>query len=207
MSWRRRDVACKDRYGAENTARNSPRRAGGEGEETAMDARSSRYYDVYARWQRDPEAFWGEAAAAIDWIEKPNRVFDANAGVYGRWFSGGVCNTCFNAVDGHVDAGRGEQAAIIYDSPLTGQKRSITYHRLLTETQVLGGMLRDLGVQKGDRVILYMAMVPEAVFAMLACAGIGAIDSVVFGVFAARDLATRIEDAKPKVILSASCGI
>jgi len=151
-----------------------------------MDARSSRYHEVYARWQRDPQGFWGEAAAAIDWIEKPNTVFYPAACVYGRWFSGCVCNTCFNAVDRHVDAGRGEQAAIIYDSPLAGQKRAITYHRLLTETQVLGGMLRDLGVQKGDRVVLYMPMVPEAVFAMLACARIGAIYSVVFGGFAAR---------------------
>jgi propionyl-CoA synthetase len=172
-----------------------------------MDARSSRYHEVYARWQRDPLGFWGEAAEAIDWIEKPKAVFDPNAGIYGRWFPGGVCNTCFNAVDRHVDAGRGDQVAIIYDSPLTGQKRSITYHRLLTEVQVLGGMLRDLGVGKGDRVILYMPMVPEAVFAMLACARIGAIHSVVFGGFAARELATRIDDAKPKVILSASCGI
>ena len=100
-----------------------------------MDARSSRYHEVYARWQRDPQGFWGEAAAAIDWIEKPKTVFDPSAGVYGRWFVGGVCNTCFNAVDRHVDAGRGEQTAIIYDSPLAGQKRAITYHRLLTETQ------------------------------------------------------------------------
>src|ERR1700726_2602673 len=207
MSWQRRDVACKDRYGAENTLRNPPLRASGEGEETAMDARSSRYHEVYARWQRDPQGFWGEGAAAIDWIEKPKTVFDPKAGVYGRWFVGGVCNTCFNAVDRHVDAGRGEQTAIIYDSPLAGQKRAITYHRLLTETQVLGGMLRDLGVQKGHRVILYMPMVPEAVFAMLACARIGAVHSVVFGGFAARELATRIDDAKPKVILSASCGI
>src|ERR1700689_2423294 len=176
-------------------------------ERKPMDARSSRYHEVYARWQRDPQGFWGEAAAAIDWIEKPKTVFDPDAGVYGRWFVGGVCNTCFNAVDRHVDAGRGEQTAIIYDSPLAGQKRSITYHRLLTETQVLGGMLRDLGVQKGDRVILYMPMVPEAVFAMLACARIGAIHSVVFGGFAARELATRIDDAKPKLIFSASCGL
>jgi len=172
-----------------------------------MDVRSSRYHDVYARWQRDPVAFWGEAAADIDWFEKPKTVFDAKAGIYGRWFPGGVCNTCFNAVDRHVDAGRGEQAAIIYDSPLAGQKRTITYHRLLTETQVLAGMLRDLGVQKGDRVILYMPMVPEAAIAMLACARIGAIHSVVFGGFAARELATRIDDAQPKVILSASCGL
>ncbi len=172
-----------------------------------MDARSSRYHETYARWQRDPVAFWGEAAADIDWFEKPKAVFDAKAGIYGRWFTGGVCNTCFNAVDRHIDAGRGDQAAIIYDSPLAGAKRTITYHRLLTETQVLAGMLRDLGVQKGDRVILYMPMVPEAVIGMLACARIGAIHSVVFGGFAARELATRIDDAKPKVILSASCGL
>ena len=172
-----------------------------------MDARSSRYHETYARWQRDPLGFWGDAAAEIDWFEKPKSVFDAKAGVYGRWFADGVCNTCFNAVDRHVMAGRGEQAAIIYDSPLAGQKRVISYHRLLTETQVLGGMLRDLGVGKGDRVIVYLPMVPEAVIAMLACARIGAIHSVVFGGFAARELATRIDDAKPKVVLSASCGL
>ena len=113
-----------------------------------MDARASRYPEVYARWQRDPLAFWAEAAAAIDWVEKPKSVFDPEAGIYGRWFPGAVSNTCFNAVDRHVHAGRGEQAAIIYDSPLAGQKRAITYHRLLTETQVLGGMLRDLGVER-----------------------------------------------------------
>ena len=172
-----------------------------------MAARSSRYHEVYARWQRDPEGFWGEAAADIDWLEKPKTIFDPKAGIYGRWFTGGVCNTCFNAVDRHVDRGRGEQAAIVYDSPLAGAKRTITYHRLLTETQVLAGMLRDLGVEKGDRVILYMPMVPEAAIAMLACARIGAVHSVVFGGFAARELATRIDDAKPKVILSASCGL
>ena len=172
-----------------------------------MDARSSRYHEAYARWQRDPLAFWGEAAEAIHWFEKPKTVFDPKAGIYGRWFADGVCNTCFNAVDRHVDAGRGDQAAIIYDSPLAGQKRTISYYRLLTETQVLAGMLRDLGVEKGDRVILYMPMIPEAVIGMLACARIGAIHSVVFGGFAARELATRIDDAKPKVILSASCGL
>ncbi len=172
-----------------------------------MDVRSSRYHDVYARWQRDPLGFWAEAAADIDWFEKPKVVFDAEAGVYGHWFPGGVCNTCFNAVDRHVDAGRGEQAAIIYDSPLAGEKRVLTYHRLLSETQVLAGMLRDLGVAKGDRVILYMPMVPEAVIAMLACARLGAVHSVVFGGFAPRELATRIDDAEPKAVLSASCGL
>jgi propionyl-CoA synthetase len=176
-------------------------------EESAMDARPSRYHEVYARWQRDPQGFWGEAAADIDWFEKPKAAFDPKAGIYGRWFPGGVCNTCFNAVDRHVNAGRGEQAAIIYDSPLAGVKRTITYHRLLTETQVLAAMLRDLSVGKGDRVIIYMPMVPEAVIGMLACARIGAIHSVVFGGFAARELATRIDDAKPKVVLSASCGL
>jgi propionyl-CoA synthetase len=172
-----------------------------------MDARSSRYQEVYARWQRDPLAFWTEAAADIAWFEQPKAAFDPNAGIYGRWFPGGVCNTCFNAVDRQVAAGRGDQAAIIYDSPLAGTKRTLTYHRLMTETQVLASMLRDLGVGKGDRVVLYMPMVPEAVIAMLACARIGAVHSVVFGGFAARELATRIDDAQPKLILSASCGI
>jgi propionyl-CoA synthetase len=172
-----------------------------------MDARTSRYHEVYARWQRDPQGFWGEAAQAIDWIEPPKQVFDPGAGVYGRWFAGGVCNTCWNAVDRHVMQGRGEQAAIIYDSPLSGQKRTLTYYRLQVETQVLAAVLRNFGVGKGDRVVLYMPMVPEAVVAMLACARIGAVHSVVFGGFAANELATRIDDAKPKVILSASCGL
>jgi propionyl-CoA synthetase len=172
-----------------------------------MDARASRYHEVYARWQRNPQGFWGEAAQAIDWIEPPKRVFDPDAGVYGRWFTGGVCNTCWNAIDRHVMQGRGEQAAIIYDSPLAGQKRTISYYRLQVETQVLAAILRNFGVGKGDRVVLYMPMVPEAVVAMLACARLGAVHSVVFGGFAANELATRIDDAKPKVILSASCGL
>ena len=172
-----------------------------------MDARASRYHEVYARWQRDPQGFWGEAAQAIDWIEPPKKVFDPDAGVYGRWFAGGVCNTCWNAVDRHVMQGRGEQAAIIYNSPLAGQKRTISYYRLQVETQVLAAILRNFGVGKGDRVVLYMPMVPEAVVAMLACARLGAVHSVVFGGFAANELATRIDDAKPKVILSASCGL
>jgi len=171
-----------------------------------MDARGSRYHDVYARWQRDPEGFWGEAAQEIDWYEKPNKIFDKDAGIYGRWFTGGVCNTCYNALDRHV-ATRNNQVALIYDSPVTNIKQSFTYGRLLSEVQLLGAMLRDFGVKKGDVVILYMPMVPEAVIGMLACARIGAVHSVVFGGFAAKELATRIDDAKPKVILSASCGI
>src|SRR6478735_11945627 len=137
---------------------------------SAMDARASRYHEVYARWQRDPQGFWGEAAQAVDWMEPPKQVFDPDAGVYGRWFAGGVCNTCWNAVDRHVMQGRGEQPAIIYDSPLAGQKRTISYYRLQVETQVLAAILRNFGVGKGDRVVLYMPMVPEAVVAMLACA-------------------------------------
>jgi propionyl-CoA synthetase len=172
-----------------------------------MDSQVTHYQEVYARWQRDPEGFWGEAAQEIDWIEPAKRVFDPDAGVYGRWFVGGVCNTCWNAVDRHVRQGRGEQPAIIYDSPLAAQKRTLTYHALRIETQVLAATLRNLGVEKGDRVVIYMPMVPEAVIGMLACARIGAVHSVVFGGFAANELATRIEDAKPRVILSASCGL
>src|SRR6185437_2783985 len=152
----------------------------------SMDARSSRYHDVYARWQRDPEGFWGEAAQAIDWIEKPKKIFDKDAGIYGRWFAGGVVNTCYNALD-RLIATRNNQPALIYDSPVTGTKQTFTYGRLLSEVQLLGAMLRDFGVKKGDVVILYMPMVPEAVFAMLACARIGAIHSVVFGGFAPKE--------------------
>jgi propionyl-CoA synthetase len=172
-----------------------------------MDARTSQYHDVYARWQRDPQGFWGEAADAIDWIEKPKTVFDPKQGIYGRWFPDGVVNTCYNALDRHVLSGRNNQPALIYDSPVTNTKQTFTYGRVLSEVQLLGAMLRDFGVGKGDRVILYMPMVPEAVFAMLACARIGAVHSVVFGGFAPKELATRIDDAKPKIILSASCGI
>ena len=172
-----------------------------------MDARTSRYHEIYARSLADPEGFWGEAAAAIDWYEPAKRVFDKDAGVYGRWFTGAVCNTCYNAIDRHVERGRGNQAAIIYDSPVTNTKRVITYAELQREVSTLAAVLQDFGVTKGDRVILYMPMVPEALFAMYACARIGAIHSVVFGGFAAKELATRLDDCKPKLILSASCGI
>src|SRR5262245_7634464 len=120
----------------------------------AMDARASRYPEVYARWQRDPGGFWTEVAREIDWYQPPKRAFDPQAGVYGRWFPDAVCNTCWNALDRHVMRGRGAQAAIAYDSPLAGEKHIISYDRLLTETQVLAGILRDFGVEKGDRVIL-----------------------------------------------------
>jgi len=168
---------------------------------------ASRYHDVYQRSLRDPEAFWGEAAGVIDWYHKPERVFDSGAGVYGRWFVDGVTNTCHNALDRHVEAGRGAQAAVIYDSPVTGTKRVLTYDEMLAEVKVFAAVLKKFDVRKGDRVIIYMPMVPETVIAMLACARIGAVHSVVFGGFAAKELATRIDDAAPKLILSASCGV
>jgi propionyl-CoA synthetase len=167
----------------------------------------SRYFEVYERSCRDPEGFWAEAARDIDWYQPASRVFDPGAGVYGRWFVGATCNTCYNAVDRHVAGGRATQPALIYDSPLTGTIRALSYGELKQEVAVLGAILLDFGVGRGDRVIIYMPMVPEAVIAMLAAARIGAIHSVVFGGFAASELATRIDDAKPKLVLSASCGI
>ena len=168
---------------------------------------TSRYREVYADWQRNPESFWAEAAREIDWITPPTRIFDEKAGVYGHWFPDAECNTCWNAVDRHVAGGRGAQDAVIYDSPMAGAKRRVTYAQLLDEVSTLAAVLRDLGVGKGDRVIVYMPMIPEALFAMLACARIGAIHSVVFGGFAAKELATRIDDAAPKAVLTASCGL
>jgi propionyl-CoA synthetase len=168
---------------------------------------AGRYQETYARWQADPEGFWGEAAGAIDWITPPRTVFDPKAGIYGRWFPDASCNTCFNALDRHVRDGRGEQPALIHDSPVTGTKTVFSYAQMLEEVATLAAVLQDLGVGKGDRVILYMPMIPEAAFAMLACARIGAVHSVVFGGFAAKELATRIDDARPRLILTASCGI
>ncbi|SDJ26316.1 propionyl-CoA synthetase [Bradyrhizobium sp. Rc2d] len=167
----------------------------------------SLYHEVHARSLADPEGFWAEAAKEIDWIEPPKAIFDSRQGTYGRWFAGGVVNTCYNALDRHVERGRADQVALIHDSPLTASVTKITYAELLSEVQALAAIMRDFGVAKGERVILYMPMVPEAVVAMLACARIGAVHSVVFGGFAAKELATRIDDAQPKLILSASCGI
>ena len=166
---------------------------------------------AYRRAAADPEGFWGEAAAALHWEQRWTRVLDdsdqRDGATFYRWFSGGRINTCYNAVDRHVEAGRGEQAAIIHDSPVTGTRTTITYSELRARVAVFAGGLRRLGVAKGDRVIVYMPMVPETAVAMLACARIGAIHSVVFGGFSARELATRIDDARPKVIVAGSCGI
>jgi propionyl-CoA synthetase len=168
---------------------------------------ASRYDEVHAHSLRDPEAFWAEAAREIDWIAPAQKIFDPDMGAYGRWFAGAVVNTCYNALDRHVAAGRADQLALIHDSPQTNSVTRLTYAELLREVQTLAAVMKDFGVGKGDRVILYMPMVPEAMVAMLACARIGAVHSVVFGGFAAKELATRIDDATPKLILSASCGI
>src|SRR6266568_4878254 len=167
----------------------------------------SRYEQEFRRSLSDPEGFWGDAARLIDWYRAPTVVLDRSRPPFYRWFADGVMNTCFNAVDRHVRDGRGQQPALIYDSPVTGSQRIFTYAELKDEVARFAGVLRGLGVDKGDRVIVYLPMIPEALIAMLACARIGAVHSVVFGGFAAPELATRIDDATPKVIVSASCGI
>jgi len=155
----------------------------------------------------DPERFWGAAAEELSWTKRWSKVLDDSRQPFYRWFVGGETNTCYNALDLHVERGKGERVALIYDSPVTNTVKSFTYRELRDETALFAGVLSNLGVVKGDRVLVYMPMVPEAAVAMLACARIGAVHSVVFGGFAANELATRINDAKPKVIVSASCGI
>ena len=165
------------------------------------------YADIYRSWQDNPHGFWMERAAAIEWIEPPRAALDESQAPFYHWFPGGRLNTCHNALDRHVEGGRGDQAALIYDSPMTGIKRGYTYRELRDRTAELAGALRRQGVEKGDRVIVYMPMVPEAVVTMLACARIGAVHSVVFGGFAAQELAARIDDCEPKLIMAASCGL
>jgi len=166
----------------------------------------SRYHDVYAAWRRDPQGFWAAAASAIDWFRPWDAVLSRRDGL-DRWFAGAECNTAWNCLDRHVAAGHGERIALIYDSAVTGVKRTYNYRALLEEVETFAAVLADLGVVKSDRVLIYMPMVPEVVVAMLAVARLGAIHSVVFGGFAPAELAVRISDAKPKVIVSASCGI
>jgi propionyl-CoA synthetase len=167
----------------------------------------SAYETVYNHWSSDPEEFWAEAADALHWYRRWNQVLDATRAPFYRWFTGGVVNTCYNALDLHVEGGRAEQPALIYDSPVTDSIRVYTYWELLGEVARFAGVLLAQGVRRGDRVIIYMPMVPEALIAMLGCARIGAIHSVVFGGFAANELAARIDDAQPKLIVSASCGL
>jgi propionyl-CoA synthetase len=165
------------------------------------------YAEIYRAWKDDHTRHWAEAARAIDWFTPPDAIFDERQGVYGRWFPDATGNTCHNCVDRHIAAGRGDQVALIYDSPVTGRKAIYSYDDLLSNVGAMAAVLLDHGVEKGDRVILYMPMIPEAVFAMLACARIGAIHSVVFGGFAASELATRIDDSSAKLVVSASCGV
>src|SRR6266581_4734617 len=161
---------------------------------TSEGAMKNTYDEVYSRWLKDPENFWAEAAEAVHWHKKWDRVLDASRPPFYRWFAGGLLNTCYNALDRHVEGGRANQSALIYDSPVTGTVETFTYRELLDRVARFAGVLAGQGVQKGDRVIIYMPMVPETVIAMLACARIGAIHSVVFGGFAAHELANRISD-------------
>jgi propionyl-CoA synthetase len=172
-----------------------------------MSEHTGLYQQTYQASISDPESFWAEAAKDIDWITSPTKVLDSSRLPFYRWFPDGTLNTCYNALDRHVESGRADQVAIHYDSPVTGTKRSYTYADVLAEVRRLAGALAGAGVTAGDRVVIYMPMVPEAVFAMLACARIGAVHSVVFGGFAPAELSARIDDAEPKVILSASCGL
>ncbi|PTX49981.1 propionyl-CoA synthetase [Gemmobacter caeni] len=165
------------------------------------------YREIYQSWKADPEGFWMKAAGAIDWVKPPSRALNADRAPLYEWFTDAQVNTCWNAVDRHVLAGRGNQLAIIHDSPVTHLRKGITYKELQTRVASLAGALRAKGVEKGDRVIIYMPMIPEALEAMLACARLGAIHSVVFGGFAANELAVRIDDCKPRAIIAASCGI
>jgi propionyl-CoA synthetase len=165
------------------------------------------YRQVYERSMADPEGFWRDAAAGIDWVRPPERILDDSAAPIYRWYPDAELNTCYNALDRHVEGGRGERDALIYDSPVTGVVRAYTYRALRDQVAVFAGALRRLGVARGDRVVIYMAMVPETVVAMLACARLGAVHSVVFGGFGAKELAARIDDARPKVIVASSCGI
>ncbi len=165
------------------------------------------YADAYGDWMRDSATYWATEARGITWVQPWDKVFDPAMGAFGQWFAGGSLNTCYNCLDRHVEAGRADQPALIHDSPMTGSVTTFTYRDLLTRTAKLAGALAARGVTKGDRVVIYMPMVPEAAIAMLATARLGAVHSVVFGGFAAAELSTRIADARPKVIISASCGL
>ncbi len=193
-------MALADHHGSEPILR-----ATSQGDEVGGPVTT--YAEAWERSIKNPTEFWGEAALAIDWFHEPTVVLDESKAPLYEWFSDGVLNTCHNALDRHVNAGRADQLALIYDSPVTDTKVSYTYRELLDQVALFAGVLRELGVEKGDRVVIYMPMIPQAVIAMLACARLGAIHSVVFGGFAAHELAMRIDDARPKVVVSASCGI
>ena len=161
---------------------------------------------IYNQSIENPEEFWGDVAEDVFWFKKPTKILNSSKPPFYKWFEDGTTNTCYNALDLHIDNGKGGKTAIIYDSPITGVKKKFTYNQLKEKVSLFAGALKNQGVTKGDRVIIYMPMIPEAVFAMLACGRIGAIHSVVFGGFAANELASRIDDSKAKIIVSASCG-
>ncbi len=161
---------------------------------------------IYEQSINNPENFWKQASEDVFWFKKPNKILNKSNPPFYKWYEDGVTNTCYNALDFHIDQGKGEKTALIYDSPITGNKSKFTYKELKSKVSKFAGALKDQGVYKGDRVIIYMPMIPEAVIAMLACARIGAIHSVVFGGFASNELASRIDDSKAKLLVTASCG-
>ena len=167
---------------------------------------SKKFDKIYQSSIKNPESFWQEVSNDIFWFKKPTKILNNSNPPFYKWFEDGVTNTCYNALDLHIEEGRGEKLALIYDSPITGNKKQFTYSELKQKVSKFAGALRKQGVNKGDRVIIYMPMIPEAVIAMLACGRIGAIHSVVFGGFASNELASRIDDSKAKIIVTASCG-
>ena len=167
---------------------------------------SRKYREIYEKSIVNRESFWKEVSENIFWYKKPSKILNSDNPPFYKWFEDGVTNTCYNALDLHIDNGKGEKLAIIYDSPITGTKKNITYNELREKVSLFAGALKNQGVNKGDRVIIYMPMIPEAVVAMLACGRIGAVHSVVFGGFAANELASRIDDSKAKILVTASCG-
>ena len=167
---------------------------------------SEKFQEIYQNSLRNPEKFWKEISNDIFWFKKPTKILNKSNPPYFKWFEDGITNTCYNALDIHIDQNRGDKLALIYDSPITNQKKQFTFNELRKKVSVFAGALKNQGINKGDRVIIYMPMIPEAVVAMLACARIGAIHSVVFGGFASNELASRIDDSKAKLLVTASCG-
>ena len=166
----------------------------------------SDFETIYSESIKNPEEFWRKVADDIFWFKKPSKILNKSNPPFYKWYEDGVTNTCYNALDFHIDNGRGDRTALIYDSPITSYKKKFTYNELREKVSKFAGVLQNQGVKKGDRVIIYMPMIPEAVIGMLACARIGAIHSVVFGGFASNELASRIDDSKAKILLTASCG-
>ena len=167
---------------------------------------NQKFSQIYLNSIKNPENFWKKVSDDIFWFKKPTKILNKSPPPFYKWYEDGITNTCYNAVDVHIDQGRGDKTALIYDSPITGSKKKITYKELREKVSKFSGALKNQGINKGDRVIIYMPMIPEAVVAMLTCARLGAIHSVVYGGFASNELASRIDDSKAKVLITASCG-